>query len=139
MCDLRLGSRLGSRPSGEQAAMKKPPFDQPSGAPQASDGLYDRHAPIPVAEAHESDTESVWALFHESSLPPEELALVEAGRAKEPAATDAGSDPDATPTVAAPMADPNEHDNGFAETSFAQTGFSDAHFDLTIPSPLKSS
>jgi hypothetical protein len=29
-------------------------------------GLYDLHGPIPVPEAHESDTESAWALFQDS-------------------------------------------------------------------------
>ena len=28
--------------------------------------LYDHHDPIPVPEAHESDTESVWALFEQA-------------------------------------------------------------------------
>ncbi len=29
-------------------------------------GLYDLHGPIPVPEAHESDTDSAWALFQDS-------------------------------------------------------------------------
>jgi hypothetical protein len=31
-------------------------------------GLYDRHGPIPVPDAHESDTDSTWALFEESPV-----------------------------------------------------------------------
>ncbi|MFM2328813.1 MAG: hypothetical protein RLZZ494_916 [Pseudomonadota bacterium] len=30
-------------------------------------GLYDRHGPIPVPDAKESDSESLWALFEEPS------------------------------------------------------------------------
>jgi hypothetical protein len=34
----------------------------------AHGGLYDRHGPIPVPEAKESDTDSAWALFEESRM-----------------------------------------------------------------------
>jgi hypothetical protein len=40
---------------------KKPPIRKTSAG-----GLYDLHGPIPVPEAHESDTESAWALFQDS-------------------------------------------------------------------------
>ncbi len=119
--------------------MKKAYPDKAAVGSNASDGLYDRHAPIPVAEAHESDTESVWALFQESSLPPEELALIEAARAKDQALHRESLSCEEVPTLASPLADGAEHDTGFAETSFGETGFSDAHFDLTTPAPLKPS
>lgn len=54
---------------------KTPPSDQDAANNAASESkqpppqthhLYDHHDPIPVPEAHESDTESVWALFNEA-------------------------------------------------------------------------
>lgn len=119
--------------------MKKASPDQTSVGSNANEGLYDRHGPIPVAEAHESDTESVWALFQESSLPPEELALIEAARAKDHALHAKLATPEDAATLAGPLPDGAERDTGFAETSFGQTGFSEAHFDLTVPAPLKPS
>ena len=42
--------------------------DAKSGLTTSHGGLYDRNGPIPVPDAHESDTESAWALFEESVM-----------------------------------------------------------------------
>ena len=54
-------------PSDQDAAKNSEPEAQ---QPPAVDHLYDHHDPIPVPEAHESDTESVWALFNETPAKP---------------------------------------------------------------------
>ena len=44
-------------------------------------GLYDRHGPIPVADMNESDTDSVWALFQDSTAPQDGDSVMPAGEA----------------------------------------------------------
>ena len=48
--------------------MKKTPKKSTVVGATTPGGLYDRHGPIPVAEAHESDTDSAWALFEETMM-----------------------------------------------------------------------
>lgn len=48
--------------------MKKIPRKSDTNRATTPGGLYDRHGPIPVAEAHESDTDSAWAMFEESVM-----------------------------------------------------------------------
>jgi hypothetical protein len=47
---------------------KSPPKPLPSGNTNPA-GLYDRHGPIPVADMNESNADSVWALFQDSTVP----------------------------------------------------------------------
>jgi hypothetical protein len=48
--------------------MSRVPKDGKFGRPTVPGALYDRHGPIPVADAVESDTDSAWALFEESVM-----------------------------------------------------------------------
>jgi hypothetical protein len=44
------------------------PKDSKFGRTSMPGALYDRHGPIPVPDAIESDSESAWAMFEESVL-----------------------------------------------------------------------
>ena len=89
------------------------PQDAKPGAATSHGGLYDRHGPIPVPEAHESDTESAWAMFEESVMlqdnPPPKKSPAQP--AFEETKTDA--------------------------TGFEPTDFGGAGFDTTRAAPLK--
>ena len=84
--------------------------------------LYDRHGPIPVADALEKDTDSAWALFEESVMrqdnPDSEL------KAKEADAAANEAQPDFEPT----------RQGG---SDFAATDFGGEFYDSTRASPLK--
>jgi len=73
-------------------------------------GLYDRHGPIPVPEAHESDTESAWALFEESVMRQD--------------------NPDTLPP-------PNFEETSLDGGKFESTDFEDPAFGATRAAPLK--
>ena len=112
-------------------------------AQPATGHLYDHHDPIPVPEAHESDTESVWALFHEADKPRKRPQGHNDFRATEPAPLDPPADFDA-PTQRAPLLSdfdvPTVHSplpdgSGFDDTTRAAPLHSD--FDApTQASPL---
>jgi hypothetical protein len=86
--------------------------NEPKDAPGMSShgGLYDRHGPIPVPEAKESDTDSAWALFEESRMlqdsPPK--------------------------TIQPSFEDTQTHESGFEPTDFGGSGY-----DETKAAPLK--
>lgn len=77
-------------------------------------GLYDRHGPIPVPDAHESDTESAWALLEETVM-----------RQDTPEAA-----PEAVP-------EPNFEDTSRGNGNFEPTDFLDPAYDATRAAPLK--
>lgn len=88
----------------------------------APGALYDRHGPIPVADALEKDTDSAWALFEESVMrqdnPESEL---------EPKAAATSSEE--------PHADFEPTRQGSAD--FAPTDFGGEFYDTTRAAPLK--
>jgi hypothetical protein len=73
-------------------------------------GLYDRHGPIPVPDAHESDTDSAWALFEETMMRQD--------------------NPEAAP-------EPNFEDTSRGSGNFEPTDFGDPAYDATRAAPLK--
>ena len=73
-------------------------------------GLYDRHGPIPVPEAKESNTESAWAMFEESVMLQ-----------------------DNPPPVIQPKFEETKAD----ETDFEATDFGGSGYDETTAAPLK--
>lgn len=83
--------------------------------------LYDRHGPIPVADALEKDTDSAWALFEESVMrqdnPDSELERTSAAPVPE-------EQPDFEPTR-----------QGSGE--FEPTDFGGEFYDSTRAAPLK--
>ncbi len=84
--------------------------------------LYDRHGPIPVADALEKDTDSAWALFEESVMRQDNPDSQLDPRAAAAAPKD--EQPDFEPTR-----------QGNAE--FAPTDFGGEFYDSTRASPLK--
>jgi hypothetical protein len=90
--------------------------DSKVGGGTAHGGLYDRHGPIPVPDAHESDTESAWALFEESVMLQD------------------------NPRPPAPPALPDQpifEETKIDETGFEPTDFAGTAFDATRAAPLK--
>lgn len=87
----------------------------------APGALYDRHGPIPVADALEKDTDSAWALFEESVMrqdsPDSELEKQSAQPVEE-------AQPDFEPTR-----------QGSGE--FEATDFGGEFYDSTRAAPLK--
>lgn len=88
--------------------------------------LYDRHGPIPVADALEKDTDSAWALFEESVMRQDnpESQLEHPADQPPAAASPDGEHADFEPTR-----------QGSAD--FAPTDFGGEFYDSTRASPLK--
>ena len=85
--------------------------------------LYDRHGPIPVADALEKDTDSAWALFEESVM-----------RQDNP---DSQLQPGASPAAAAEEAQPDFEPTRQGTAEFAPTDFGGEFYDSTRAAPLK--
>jgi hypothetical protein len=102
----------------QEVTMSNPPRDKQKaeskdgkpGVATSHGGLYDRHGPIPVPEASESDTESAWALFEESRM------LL-----------------DNPPSVIPPKFEETKTD----APGFEPTDFGNSAFDSTMAAPLK--
>ena len=123
--------------------MKKPPQQPPKlSNPVPANRAYEDHLPAAVPDAHESNSESVWAMFQESIIDTEERVAVAAELAAAKAKDDAASVRD---LPAKDNSDASERETGFAATNFAATNFSDLPselssdlaYDATTPSPLK--
>lgn len=52
--------------------MSRVPKDKKFGGATVPGAMYDRHGPIPVPEAIESDTDSAWAMFEETVMRQDE-------------------------------------------------------------------
>jgi hypothetical protein len=76
-------------------------------------GLYDRHGPIPVPEAKESDSESAWAMFEESVMLQD-------------------NPPSVQPKFEETKTDADPETTGFEPTDFGTSGY-----DETTAAPLK--
>ena len=68
---------IRKNPPPQQA--RTPPPHPPSSGNTNAGGLYERDGQIPVPDVEESDTESVWALFHDSLPPGERAPLASSG------------------------------------------------------------
>ena len=84
--------------------------------------LYDRHGPIPVADALEKDTDSAWALFEESVMRQD--------------------NPESQLDTRSAAAAPNDEQPDFEPTrqgnaGFEPTDFGGEFYDSTRASPLK--
>ena len=115
--------------------MNKPPQEplKPGNSPSrraAPSKSYEDHIPAAVPDAHESNSESVWAMFQQSIINTEERVVVAAELAAAKAKDDAAS-------VPKPLTDAPSNESGFADTNFDATDFSELPYDATEPSPLK--
>lgn len=113
--------------------LTRPASASPPGSAYAHEG------PAALPDAHESNSESVWALFHETPSPPAAVsdteiefarraALVDQAEAEAEAQFEADPSPDSD--------DPAEPD--FADTNILPNAFSESVYDPTVPGPLTS-
>lgn len=103
-------------------------------------GAYEHDGPAALPDAHESNSESVWALFHETPAPPAKVSDTESEFARRAALVDqAEAEAEAEAEAQAQSTtDPVTHsvDTGFADTDFVPTGFTESVYDPTVPAPL---
>ena len=113
---------------------------------QPPGGAYEHEGPAALPDAHEINSESVWALFHESPAPPATVsdtetefarraALVELAEAEAEAEAKAKAEADAE-TQSSSGQQTHAADPAFADANFAPTGYSESVFDPTVPAPL---
>lgn len=118
--------------------MKKSPLDPSKPGSSVPARVYDDHTPAAVPDAHESNSESVWAMFQQSIINTEERVAVAAELATAKAKDDAAA-------KANQQADGFAPDPDFADTNFDATNFSELRddaagesiYDPTVPAPLK--
>jgi hypothetical protein len=118
----------------DEVAMKKPSQEPPKPSRPVPGKSYEDQLPASVPDAHESNSESVWAMFQQSIINTEERVAIAAELAAAKAKDDAAAkaNPSANPQPDAP-----ERDSGFADTNFEITNFSELPYDATEPTPLK--
>ncbi len=104
---------MSRHPKNNHAPDPRDPKDSRAGHLTSHGGLYDRNGPIPVPEAHESDTESAWALFEESVMLQDK------------------------PASARPPAQPKFEETKTDEAGFEPTDFGGSGYDTTRAAPLK--
>ncbi len=99
-------------------------------------GAYEHEGPAALPDAHESNSESVWALFHETPAPPAKVSDTESEFARRAALVDqAEAEAEAQAQSSTGAATPAV-DTGFADTDFLPTGFTESVYDPTVPAPL---
>ena len=119
--------------------MKKP-LQEPPHEPKkpshtiAASRSYEDSLPAAVPDAHESNSESVWAMFQQSIINTEERVAVAAELADAKAKDDAAAARNLAPIA---NSDAPERESDFADTNFEATNFSELPYDATTPSPLK--
>ena len=101
-------------------------------------GPYEHEGPAALPDAHESNSESVWALFHETPAPPAAVSDTESEFARRAALVDQAEAEAEAEAQAQNGADPAPHavDTGFADTDFLPTGFTESVYDPTVPGAL---
>ncbi len=126
--------------------MKKPPQEPPKPSRPVPIKAYEDQVPAAVPDAHESNSESVWAMFQQSIINTEERVAVAAELAAAKAKDDAAAK---TNAHADPPANAEVSESDFADTNFDATNFSDLRddtnkngtrdstYDPTLPAPLK--
>lgn len=102
-------------------------------------GAYEHESPAALPDAQESNSESVWALFHETASPPATVSDTEsefarrAALVEEEEAAVAEAEAEAQSNSGQPSLDA---DPAFADTNFAPTEYSDSVYLPTVPAPL---
>ena len=101
-------------------------------------GRYEHEGPAALPDAHEVNSESVWALFHDSPAPSATVSDTEAEFARRAALVDlAEAEAEADAENQSDSGQPSHAaDPAFADTNFAPTGYSESVYDPTVPAPL---